>query len=308
MPKKIPQITAAAFGLIAVAGAVQGQTPVAVTSIQFTNSNGTQLSSSAVAGLDPVSDWNIGTLTGTPGSNSGVQQTNSNSSSLFTSTGAISNVDYSISSYGNKNATQTFSSSDPNAAADSILMSNGAATRGIGSSSASAPNPTTLTLSGLDPTHDYAFLVYIGTQGLLLGEYSLALTNGPTYYATTSDGGTNAATVKTFQDDAVTSDFAPALWNAGAAINQSNYIDFTSCAGVSQATLTLTMLGTDEGTGTFHAAGASGNIGCTVDIAGVQIEDLGLAIPEPGTVWSLALGGLGLLALAKVRRNRLAQA
>lgn len=293
--KKILSITTA-LALLALATSVEAQT--IITSIQFSNSNGTMLNSTAVAGVNAVADWNIGTLTGTPGNNAGNQVTNSGSS-LITSTGAASGLSYTIASYGNKNATESMTTANP--AGDSILMSNGAATRGLGSTSAVAPLPTSLALSGLNASHSYDFIVYIGTQGLLAGEYSLSLTNGATYYAMTSWGGNGQASLSTFTDQAATTDFEAGggILDTAAAAYQSNYIEFSGYTGSSTANLTLTMLGNYPTAAAFVTAGTAGNIGCTVDIAGVQVID---ETPEPSTYLLL---GLGFAALVVVKRKQL---
>ena len=296
-------------GLFLVTSAQSHET----TSIEF--SNGGTLTSGEIAGDDPVADWNVGTLSGTPGSNSGNQVTNSNSAALVNADGSASALSYSIVSYGDKSASESFSSSsDSNAADDSILMSNGAATRGVGSSGASAPNPVVLTLSGLNAGDNYNFYVYVGTQGLLLGEYSVGLQNGPTYYAATSYGGFDSGDLTSFANSSSSSDFEAAanggpISATGADAFQSNYVELSGYTGSSTAVITLTELGDYPGSTTFSQAGSGGgNTGDTVTISGVQVVDLGAAVvPEPTTVWSVALGLLVLVGFQMTYRNRLAR-
>jgi hypothetical protein len=297
---KKPSILIATLALLPIV-AIHSQAQI-ITSLQFTNSSGTTLASSTVAGVDAVDYWNTATITGTPGSNAGTAVTNSSSSGLVTSTDAASSIGYSVTSYGNKNATETFTGS--NAAGNGVLMSNGAATRGVGSSGASAPNPVTLTLTGLKATDTYSFYVYVGTQGGLLGEYSLSLSSGgPTYYSLSSYGGFDASNLSTFQSGSSTTNFEPVADSPSLTLSyQSNYLLFTGITGVTSDKITLTELGEYNGSATFSAAGAGGN-GPTVDISGVQIVDTVAVAPEPSEALLMSIGLFAIVMLGRRKRG-----
>jgi hypothetical protein len=243
-------------------------------SIQFTQDNtGTFLVASDKAGAVALSNWNSvqtgGDYAGGNGSAAPLV-TSSGTGALLDSTGAPSNLKFTLTSYG-YSATNTNNVSGNNG---SMLLHGGAITRGPGSD---APEPVKLSLSGLNPDESYKIIVYTlgGPNELGLGSVSLA--GGPTYYFQTGEGDGGGGQLTELQTGASTAnDFANIA--LGTAIPnpqtlKSNYIEFDNVSGSGTATLTLTELGAWPFGAWAPAPGTNGNV--TLGIAGVQIIDLG---------------------------------
>ena len=122
-----------------------------------------------------------------------------------------------------------------------------------------------------------------------------------------SAGGGNyfPSAATTFLNGASSTDFVAALGGAGITTTglsqyQANYIEFEGYTGSSTATFALNELGYFPNGGNSFAY-ADGQNDTPIGICGVQVISA-CAVPEPATIWSAALGLMGLVGF-QVRRS-----
>lgn len=298
--KKLLVISTAAIGLFALVGPAKAQTTV--TSIQFVNSagyaNNSPLSSTEVAGVNAVDNWNISNTSQFYVYQGSSPLTNSASSgTLATSTGGISPVAYNISSAGGAYYPGNDVTSTPG---NTALMQGGAVTIGANTSSLYAGDAV-LTLSSLTAGDTYSFYVYLGGPQYDLTEGSVTdAALGTTYYYVSPNGGFAATPITDLEDNASLTDFGPSLSTSpgtASSLYHTNYVEFTGITGVTSDTISVASLGSWPNgallTGTANAQ--------AMTISGVQVIDTAGSVPEPATIWTAALGLLGLVGFQRRR-------
>lgn len=120
----------------------------------------------------------------------------------------------------------------------------------------------TLTLSGLDPSENYSVYAYFYDNSSSAASISLGIT---TYY---------------FNKISSLSSYVEATATSATGAPGADYAEFTDVAGSSSLALTLTG-------------------GSWVSLSGVEL--VATPVPEPATIWSAALGFLGLLGIQRKR-------
>ena len=301
---KTRKLLTIAAGAIAASLAVSAQ---AQTDISFEFSgvpgpynNFETLAPTDVAGVSPAANWNVVDINQFTNYNSLSLETDTLTSGVVDSNGAPSVLGASLTSYGTED--QKYAG-DSIAGTAGVLLNSGGMTNGAGGV---YPTPATLTISGLNSGDNYEFFVYTSGQPYGTAYASLGLAGVGTQYFQTAQGSATG-----FQTNSTTSDLMDGVYTAGAYnylipyTYESNYVEFSGVTGLSSADFTLTELGSYPNGCWCPAGYNSGNNhgNALVGIAGIQVVDLSAAVPEPGTIWSAALGLIGLVGF-QMRRSR----
>lgn len=196
------------------------------------------------------------------------------SSTLVDSTDSASAVQFTLSNVGSNDH-----GGSAGFASDSQWWLAGSVNNGYlsnaGDYSASAAQPVTLSLSGLNPTDSYDLIAYVSSEWWM-GAVSTSVNLGSTSYYLTTDASSALTT------------FTASTSTVSTVSPVADYVEFDGILGSTLNSESLTVAGAETGLGAF------------------QLIDMGPSIPEPATVWSFALGLLGLVAFQS-RRNRLAR-
>jgi len=289
--------SAHAASRVILAAAVAGtlglalQASAATVSVQFAGTGvGWQdaLGLGDVAGVVPVANWNTMTngynFSYTAGTDAPIT---ASQSGLVDSDGNPTSVGFSVT-YNNGN---NFGYGSATTGTAKQVLYNVLATM-------NGNNPASLTLTGLDPTASYEFIVYVSGSNSQVSYGSVGVTGGATYFFQSAQGdGGSGDYPTTFINQSSTTDMAPIVGQWSGEAYGSNYIDFTGVSGSDQQTLTLTQLG-GWPYGSYSPSGPTA--GAPLGFAGIQI--ISTATPEPASLGLLALGGLLVLS----RRRRLA--
>jgi hypothetical protein len=294
-----------AAGAIAASLAVSAQAQTDI-SFEFTGvpgpyNNYETLAPTDVAGVIPAANWNVVDISQFTGYAATLPlETDTLTSGVVDSNGLPSSVGASLTSYGTVD--QKYAG-DNIAGTAGVLLNSGGMTNGAGGV---YPTPATLTISGLNSGDNYEFFVYTSGQAYGTAYASVGLAGVGTQYFQTAQGNATG-----FQTNSTTSDLMDGVYTAGAYnylipyTYESNYVEFSGVTGLSSANFTLTELGSYPNGCWCPAGYLSGNNSgnAQVGIAGIQVVDLSAAVPEPATIWSAALGLIGLVGF-QVRRSR----